>query len=130
MPAPNRLSVLDLMLGRSYWIILVLRGKAPASFVSQELRLDFKPAGKASQRAICANNAMTGHDDRQRILTIGGADCADRLGGADALGQIEITPGLPVGDLPQRPPDLLLKFGSSRLERKIELISCAGEIFF
>ena len=27
-----------------------------------------------------SDDAMTGHDNRQRILAIGGADCADRLG--------------------------------------------------
>jgi hypothetical protein len=48
--------------------------------VSQEFCLDFKPAGKACQRALCANDAMTGHDNRQRILAIGRADCADRFG--------------------------------------------------
>ena len=96
--------------------------------MSQELRLDFNPAGKAGQCSIRADDAMTRHDDRQRILAIGGADCADGLGRPDALSQIQIAPGLTERNFSQRPPDLLLKFCPSQLKRKMELVPCAGEI--
>ena len=98
-------------------------------FESQKRGFRRDPPGKAGKRSVRADDPMTGHDDRQRILAVGGANGASGLGGADRLCQIEIAPGLTERYLSQGAPDLLLKLAAAGLKRKIEAGSCAGEIF-
>ena len=64
------------------------------AFERQELRLHFKTAGKAGQRSIGAKDSMTGHDDRQGILAVGRADCANCFDGTDGSGKITVASGL------------------------------------
>src|SRR6266404_699970 len=71
---------------------------------------------------------MTRHDNRERILTVGGSDSSCSVGRADGPGQIQVTLGLSQWYFSQCLPDLFLEFGPVWLKRKIKLNSFACEI--
>ncbi len=55
-----------------------------------------------------------------------------RTGGriADSYGNVRVGLSLAVGDVEQRQPNFLLKFGSIELQRQVKTIALTVEIFF
>lgn len=66
-------------------------------------------AGIAYEVAFGADDAVTGDDDGDIVLTVCGGGGADGLGIAEAAGQFEIADGLPKGDGGELVPYPLLK---------------------
>ena len=85
-------------------------------------------AGIAGECAAAADDAMAGHDHRQRILCDGRADRSHRARRPDLLGDVAIAARLPGADAQQRAPHRALEFGAVQIERHVETRAAAGEI--
>ena len=92
----------------------VVSGKlrSQRTFMLEQPLLARQAAAVAGQRAVRADDAMAGHDDADRVLAVGQARRAHRLGLADAPRQLGVADGLAAPDLAQRPPDALLERGA------------------
>src|SRR5262245_24214404 len=64
---------------------------------------------------------MTGDDDRERILAVGGPDCSCRTRGAKLLCEFAISAGFRIRYTPEGMPDSVLKRGTLGSEWQIEL---------
>ena len=71
---------------------------------------------------------MTGHYDAERIASVGGSHCTNRLGIADGLGYLEVADGLAVGNIAEGAPHRLLKRGAPGSQRQIEAVQATGEV--
>src|SRR5262245_23016915 len=71
---------------------------------------------------------MAGHDDRDRVLAVGGADSTRPVGVPDGGGDLAIAGRLAVRDLGERLPDSVLERVSPRMQRQVELLPRAGEV--
>src|SRR5438876_9417342 len=83
----------------------------------------------AGQAAVAADHAMTRHDDRDRVASVGHADGPDRAWVADALGNLAVRRGFAERDASQFCPYPLLKVRSARSQCQVELLPDAGEVF-
>lgn len=92
------------------------------------MRFDIQPPGKTGEIAIGRNYAMTGHDDRKRILAAGRAHRAAGLRGIDCLGDVQVALGFAEGNLAQAAPDFSLKLGAARFQRQLKAGALAGEV--
>src|SRR3546814_17020174 len=93
-----------------YWHTLSLLGALPI----------WQSAAEAGQRAVGADHTMAGNDDRDRVASVRRAHRAHRLRLADAARDVAVAPGLPVGNLRQRRPDLALARRADRLQRPLD----------
>src|SRR5690606_36617350 len=98
------------------------------TFQSQKFFLDIQSAGIARQGAIAADYPMAGHHHRHRIGAVGRSHGAYRLGPADTLGDVAVGRYLPVGNVPQGLPHLLLELGAMGCDGETEILSLAREI--
>src|SRR4029450_5611909 len=63
----------------------------------------------AGERAVLADHAMAGHDDRDRVAAVDHADRAHRIGAADCAGQLAVALRSARGNVAQGFPHLPLK---------------------
>jgi hypothetical protein len=84
---------------------------------------------ETGQVAVTADDPVAGHDDRDRIAAIRGADRAYGFRPADTFGDIRIRRRLSVWDLLQRLEHAELELGTIELQREIEVPAFAGEVF-
>src|ERR1700722_12876396 len=59
--------------------------------------------------AIGSDDAVTRHDDSDRVGAVCETDCSDGVGSADLFGQLSVRDGCAVRDLSQRAPYLTLE---------------------
>ena len=78
--------------------------------------------------AVAPNDAMAGHDQRNRIPAIGRPHRAHRQGIADRIRDILISRRPPIGHGQQLPPHLPLKVGSIQPQRQIKLAALAAHV--
>jgi len=97
--------------------------------VSQESRFSFQTAGEAGEFAICSDNSMARHDNGQRVSGIRRAYCPASFGRADRFRQVQVTPGLTVGNFFQRAPDFVFKIAAARFQWQVEASPRAREVF-
>src|SRR5215510_4164330 len=71
---------------------------------------------------------MTWHDNRERILTVGGSDSSGSVGRTNRPCQFQVALGLAEWYFPQCPPNLFLEFSPLRLKRQVKLSSFTCEI--
>jgi len=91
-------------------------GDARRAFERQQRALDQQPAAEAGERAVGADDAVAGNDDRQRVRAVREAHGACASGVAEAARQLAIGDGLTIRDGPQRLPD-----------RQLERRACGGQ---
>src|SRR3954452_8908411 len=101
--------------------------RAPGLEVEQR-PLGRQPAAVAGERAVGADHAVARHDDRDRVLAVGGADGAERGRVPDLAGDLAVGGGLPVRDLQQRIPDQALERRALGPQRDVELRARAREV--
>ena len=102
--------------------------RRPNTFQRKELLLHAEPAAEPGQAAVRPDHAMTGNDNGNRVLTVGGADGTHGRRTSDVPRQLRITPRRTVRNLFERVPDVALKRGTGRRDRQIELPSLAQEV--
>src|SRR5256885_6485112 len=69
-------------------------GDARRAFERQQRALDQQPAAEAGERAVGADDAVAGNDDRQRVRAVREAHGARSTGVAEAPRQLAIGDGL------------------------------------
>src|SRR5579862_7702960 len=97
-------------------------------FQIEKQALPGKAAAESHQFPRRPDDAMAGHDDRDGIAAVGGADGAHRPRRADLFGEAAVAPGFSIRNVAQFLPDALLKSGAVDFERKVESTEIAGEI--
>ena len=85
-------------------------------------------AAVAGQRAVGADHAVAGDDDRDRVAVVGAADRARRGGLADRARDVAVAGGLAERDPEQRRPDRLLERGPPGRQPQIEARALAREV--
>ena len=75
-----------------------------AALEIEELLLAREPAAVAGQRAVGADHAMAGHDDRQAVIAVGAADRAHGFRLTDAAASSAYEHVVPGRNLLQRLP--------------------------
>src|SRR5699024_1968371 len=98
------------------------------SFQREESLLAPQPAAVARKRAVRADDAMAGHDDRDRIGPVGRADGTHGPGLADLARDGPVRLCLAPGNGFQRLPDAALKVGPRRRKRKLKAFAPPGKI--
>src|SRR3546814_17380169 len=83
---------------------------------------------RSGQRTVGADHAVAGEHDRDWIASVRRAHRSHRLRLADAARDVAVAPGLPVGNLRQRPPDLALERRADRLQRQVGRLQRPGDI--
>ncbi len=82
----------------------------------------------ARQLSVSSNHPVTGHDDRDRVASVGGTDGARSGRLSQSLGQGAVGDGFAKGDLAQELPDLLLKGSALRSEGEVKGLPQVGEV--
>src|SRR5687768_12513711 len=72
--------------------------------VGEEGPLALEPSAVAHERAVRADHAVAGHDDRDRIAAVRQPDGAHAARVPELAGERSVGPGLAVGDLEQQGP--------------------------
>src|SRR6266700_1165048 len=85
-------------------------------------------AAEAGQLTARPDHAVTGHDDGDRVLAVGGAHGASGARVAEAPRQLAVARGGAVGDGAEEIPHLPLEGRAGRLERQVERRPGAGEV--
>jgi len=109
-------------------------GKQPPArhdggFVVEQATLEGEAAGVADELARGADHAVTGDDDGERVLAIGGTNGAGGGRLADGGGKLGVAEGLAEGDSAQGGPDALLEGCADCRQREIEGEPFAGRVF-
>jgi len=99
----------------------------PALEVEQVL-LAFQAAAVAGEVTRGSDDAVAGHDDADRVASIGQADRPGGAGASDPLGELAVGPCFAVRDLPQSGPHGALKRGTDEIHRQVELGALAAEV--
>jgi len=99
------------------------------SFMPEQPLLAPEPTAIADQPPVPADDAMTGHDDRDRVLAIGRAHRPHCARVAQPVGDILVGDRGAIRNGQQLPPDLLLKLGADQVQRQVENLAMAGEVF-
>jgi hypothetical protein len=87
----------------------------------QKLLLALYAAGVALHRAVGADDAVAGADDRQRVRADRGAQGLGPVARqAEVPGELAVRGGRAVRDRVQGPPDHVLEFGSARVKLEVE----------
>src|SRR3954447_19517216 len=94
--------------------------------VFEQCALGVEPAGVARQRAVGADHAVAGDDDRDLVAAVGPADGAGDA--AELARDVAVGARLAVGDPAQRVPDLELERRAVLGERQREVRALAGEV--
>src|SRR5690606_2341368 len=84
-------------------------------FVRQQPALALQPACVTGQGSLGADDAVAGHDDPDRIGSVGQPHGAHRRGLADGLRQLAVAPGPSRRNGAQRRPDRALEVGAAGL---------------
>jgi len=71
---------------------------------------------------------MAGDDNGDRIRAVRGADGPNGRWGADSGGDLSVGSRLAVRDVEERPPDLLLKWSTSKVEGYLKAPPLTGEV--
>ena len=82
------------------------------ALVGEQPLFAMEAAAVAGERAVGADDAMAGHDDADRVRSVGKADGADGAGTADALGKLAVADGFGRGNFAQGSPDFALEGGA------------------
>src|SRR6185436_8175627 len=88
--------------------------------VTQQPLLPRDSTAVARERAVRADDAVAGDDQRDGVRPIRGADRAHRVRPADLLRDVRVRAGLSELDAEQRVPHRALELGTARLERQVE----------
>ena len=98
-----------------------------AFVVEQELfRRD--PPCETGQRAVAAHDAVTRHDDRDRVATVRRADRPCLVPVPHSFGLLAVAHRLAERNLEQRHPCFALEIGADRVERNVEVGPRSGEV--
>src|SRR5204863_592062 len=95
---------------------------------AQQRGLAVEAAGIAGQRARAADDAMAGHDDRDRISAHRRADGATRRRQAELARDLAIAPRRAGLDAQERLPDVALECRALEVERHVEGIDLTVEV--
>src|SRR4051794_38301764 len=96
------------------------------SLVVQQRALGVQAAGVAGERAVRADHAVAGVDDRDRVAAVGAADRARDA--AQLARELAVGGGLAMRDLAQPRPDGALELGAVLGQREVERGALAGEV--
>lgn len=88
---------------------------------SQQKRLALHAAAVAGQPPACAEDAVAGDDDGNRVAPVGEAHRPRRAGAAEASGEVAVGAGCAVGDGAEGVPDSRLERGSDGGEGQSEV---------
>src|SRR5579871_227439 len=97
-----------------------LLGSKARTLVREQPLLALEPPAKAHQRAVGADDAVTGHDDRDGVSPVRKSDRTHCLGIPDSLGETAVAQGLAERDRDECPPDALLEDRALESQRQIE----------
>src|ERR1700727_2430093 len=98
-------------------------------FVVEQEALTLEASGVTGQVATRADHAMARDDDRDRIASVGQADCPRGRRPLELARELSVRGGGAVGDLEQAPPDALEEgTPAAHLQRDVELEALAGEV--
>lgn len=95
----------------------------------QQNALHGKTAGIAGEGAICAKNAVAGHNDPQGIPVTGHSHGTAGTGSADGSCDLPVGSCFPVGNPAQRFPDSDLKGSSAGFKWEIERRPFSRKVF-
>src|SRR5262249_32620354 len=99
------------------------------ALVLQQPALAVEAAAIAGERAVLADHAVAGHDDRDRIAAVDHADRAHRVGTADGLCELAVAPGGAGRNPAQRRPYLPLEHRAAAVDGNVvESREVAAEI--
>src|SRR5207244_5855194 len=98
------------------------------ALVLQQPALAVQAAAEARQLAVNSYDAMTGDDDRDRVLPVGGADGPGGPDVAQATRQLAVAHRRAVRDGAERAPHAPLEQGAGGFQGKIERGARAGEV--
>ena len=87
----------------------------------EKLAFDIFAESESRQGSICADDAMTGNDQADRIRGVGPADGARSGWLSERGGKLAVAPRFAEGNFPQGSPDQLLERCAWRGECKREL---------
>lgn len=106
-------------------------GAPPArfGFERKQRPLSRKPGGVPGEAAVRSDDAVAGHDDRDRISPRCRARGARRARAAGAARKLSVADRLAVGHARDRSPDGALERGAARIERQVEPAPLAGKVF-
>ena len=96
--------------------ILLRELERQRSFEREQAPLHVDAAAESGERSIRADDAMTWHDDRQRIRAVRRTDCATRRRFPDRVRDIEVRQRAAVRNLSQHVPDTELERRAARRE--------------
>src|SRR6185437_5005808 len=91
------------------WLQYQRRARRVLAFVREQPALGRQAAAVTGEIAVAADHAMAGHDDRQWIRAIRGADRAHRIRPPDAARDVQVTGGLAIRNRQQRAPHFELE---------------------
>jgi hypothetical protein len=94
----------------------------------EQVLLAFQAAAVAGEVTRGSDDAVAGHDDADRVASVGQADRPGGAGASDPLGELAVGPCFAVRDLPQSGPHDALKRGADEIERQVELGALPTEI--
>jgi hypothetical protein len=99
-----------------------------AAFEREEMFLDGEPAAVAGEFSACANDAVAGDHDWQRIAAVGETNRSRGRPLADAHCEFAVGRRLAVRNVEQCAPDALLERRAFGRQRQIELTPSAVEV--
>jgi len=97
-------------------------------FEFQQLPLDAQSAPVADEFLVGADDPVAGDEQRQRVFVVGEADGAGCLRVAEAMRDVAVAPGFPVGNVAQLFPDMPHIFRAVRGERQREGLQLPGQV--
>src|SRR5205823_7029773 len=103
-------------------------GDARRAFERQQRALDQQPAAEAGERAVGADDAVAGNDDRQRVRAVRETHGACPADVAEAARQFAIGDGLTIRDGLERLPDRQLERGAFGGQRQSEGAAPPGKV--
>ena len=105
--------------GILFWHSLPRKRESPAALLQSKQRLlALDSSGVAGQRAVCAQHAVAGYDDRDGVMSHRAADGLCAAGHIERVRQRAIGRRCAVWDVQKLLPDLLAKRRSEGAQRK------------
>jgi hypothetical protein len=91
--------------------------------------LPLDPAAIPGERTIRSNHAMTRDNDSHGIRSVGETDSPNRSRAADAFGELSVGDSRAAGNLPERAPNLELKWSATSLNlQRIQDADLSSEV--
>src|SRR3954451_5800596 len=94
----------------------------------EQVPLAVQPAAVAGEAAVRADDPVAGHDDRDRVAAVGGADRPRPVRAPDLPGDLAVAARLAVRDRGQRLPHAAQERRAVQREGEGELVALAREV--